>query len=171
MHLHVIIWAFSITRLVRGIVPMGVFPRTPAFTNLSFVDAPNPLTGHSYLLHTLHVFVGTRGLLSCKTSRYLRPTLPTVCLHMSVTSCAVVRFTCIHLYKVPEGLPSYTLRTGSGRTHCRDVYGVIRCLPWIVVFGVGMQLSRRPVEVRRANAGAGGGCYLFPLKFGRVKVG
>jgi len=26
------------------------------------VDAPDPLTGHSYLLHTLHVFVGTRGL-------------------------------------------------------------------------------------------------------------
>ena len=41
---------------------MGFFPHTPSFTNLSFVDAPDPLTGHSYLLHTLHVFVGKRGL-------------------------------------------------------------------------------------------------------------
>jgi len=41
---------------------MDFFTRTPSFTNLSFVDAPDPLTGHSYLLHTLHVFVGTRGV-------------------------------------------------------------------------------------------------------------
>jgi len=41
---------------------MGFFPWTPSFTNLSFVDAPDPLTGHSYLLHTLHDLVGTRGL-------------------------------------------------------------------------------------------------------------
>ena len=26
------------------------------------MDAPDPLTGHSYLLHTLHGFVGTSGL-------------------------------------------------------------------------------------------------------------
>ena len=26
------------------------------------MDAPNLLTGHSYILHTLHVLVGTRGL-------------------------------------------------------------------------------------------------------------
>jgi len=41
---------------------MGFMPRTPSFTNLSSVDAPDPLTGHSYLLHTLNAFVGTRGL-------------------------------------------------------------------------------------------------------------
>jgi len=41
---------------------MGFFPRTASFTNLSSVDAPHPLTGYSYLLHTLHDFVGTRGL-------------------------------------------------------------------------------------------------------------
>jgi len=28
---------------------------------MSFLDAPDPLTGHSYLLHTLHLFVSTRG--------------------------------------------------------------------------------------------------------------
>jgi len=41
---------------------MWVFPRDPSITNLSFVDAPDPLTGHSYLLHTPHLFVGMRGL-------------------------------------------------------------------------------------------------------------
>ena len=41
---------------------MSLFPRTPSFTNLSFVDAPNLLTGHSYLRHTLHVFVRPSGL-------------------------------------------------------------------------------------------------------------
>jgi len=53
---------FCITRLVLRIVPMVFFPRTPSFTNLSFVDSPDPLSGHSYLLHTVHVFVGTWGL-------------------------------------------------------------------------------------------------------------
>ena len=62
MRPHVVFWSSGITWLVLGIVPMGIFPRTPSFTNLSFVDAPTPLTGHSYLLHTLHVFVDTRGL-------------------------------------------------------------------------------------------------------------
>jgi len=79
MQLHVVFWSSGITQLVLGIVPIGFFPRTPTFTNLSFVDAPNPLTGHSYLLHTLHVFVGTRGLpfvqkvplLSMHSSHYL----------------------------------------------------------------------------------------------------
>jgi len=62
MGLHVIFWSSRIIRLVLGIVPMAFFPRTPSFTNLSSVDAPDPLTGYSYLLHTLHDFVGTRGL-------------------------------------------------------------------------------------------------------------
>jgi len=80
----------------------------------------------------------------------------------------------IHLlpvHKVPEGLPSYILRTGSGRTGGRDVYGVIGCIPLIVVFGVGTQLPRQPVMTRRPNAGAGGGCSLFPSKFVCAKVG
>jgi len=41
---------------------MGIFPGTPSFTNMSFVDSRDPLTAHSYLLHTLRVFVGKRGL-------------------------------------------------------------------------------------------------------------
>jgi len=75
------------------------------------------------------------------------------------------------MHKVPGGLPSYIRQTGSGRTDGRDVYGVIRCVPLIVVFGVGTQLPRRPVMTRRPNAGAGVGCYLFPSKLVCVKVG
>jgi len=62
LQLHVVFWSSGIIRLVLGIVPIGFFPRTPSFTNLSSVDSPDPLTGHSYRLHTLHDFVGTRGL-------------------------------------------------------------------------------------------------------------
>jgi len=171
MQRHVIFWSSSITRLILGIVPMGFFPRTPSCTSLSFVNAPAPLTGHSDHLHTLHVFVGTRGLASCKTCHYLQPTLPTACLRVSVTLCALIRFICFHSHKVPEGLPLYILRRRSGRTDGRDVYGVIRCVPLIVVLGVGIQLPRRPVMTRRPNAGPGGGCYLFPSKFVPVKVG
>jgi len=58
MQLHIVFWSSGITRLVLGIVPIGFFPRTPSFTNLFSVDAPDPLTGHSYHLHTLHDVVG-----------------------------------------------------------------------------------------------------------------
>ena len=89
----------------------------------------------------------------------------------SVTLCAVVRFTCFHLHKVPGGLPSYILRTGPGRTDGRDVYGVIECVPLIVVFDVGTQLPTRSVMTLRPNARAGEGCYLFPSKLVCGKVG
>jgi len=62
MRLHLVFWSSGITGLVLGIVPIRIFPRTPSFTNLSSVDSPDPLTGHSYRLHTLHDFVGTSGL-------------------------------------------------------------------------------------------------------------
>jgi len=72
---------------------------------------------------------------------------------------------------MPEGLSSYILRTGSGQRDGRDVYGVIRGVPLIVVFGVGTQLPRRSVMTHRPNARAGGGCYLFPSKLMCIKVG
>jgi len=62
MQLHLVFLSSGITRVVLRIVPIGIFPRTPSFTNLSSVDSPDPLTGHSYRLHTLHDFVGRRGL-------------------------------------------------------------------------------------------------------------
>jgi len=52
----------------------------------------------------------------------------------------------------------------------RDVYGVIRCIPVRLGFGIGTQLPRRPVMTRRSNAAAGGVCYLFSSKFVRDKI-
>jgi len=90
---------------------------------------------------------------------------------MSVTLCAVIRFICFHLHRVPGGHPSYILPAGPGRTDGRDVYGVIRYVPLIVACGVGTLLPLRPAITRHANAGPGGWCYLFPTKFVCVKVG
>ena len=154
MRLHVSFLFTGMIRLVLEIEPMVLLPRTPSCTNSSFVDSPDPLTGHSILLHTLRAFVGKRGLTIVRTSRYFRPTSTMWCLWISVTLCASLRFTCFHLHKVSEGLPSYTLRRGSSRTVGRDVYGVIRWVPMIVVFGEGTQLPSRPVVTRRPNAGA-----------------
>jgi len=171
MQLPVVFWSSGILRLVLGIVPMGCFSLTLSFTNLSFVDPPNPLIGHSYHLHTLLVFVGTRGLTFLQTPSYLRPTLSTLCIKVSVTFWALVRFPCFHLHKVPEGLPSCILRTGSGRTDGRDVYGGIRCVTFTLVFGVGTPLPRRPVMTRHPNTGAGSAGLFFSSQFVRGNVG
>jgi len=133
---------------------MDFFPRTPSVTNLSSVDAPDPLTGHSYLLHTLHDFVGTRGLTFVRNVPLL-PTYASDCLSSSV--CNLMRCLPIPLLPLASGVrrspliyPANRIR----RTDGRDVYGVIRCVPFIVVFGVGTQLPRQPVMTRRPNAGA-----------------
>jgi len=94
MQLHVLFLYSRFTELVRGIKPIGFFPRTLSFTNLSFVDAPDPLTGHSYILDTLRVFVSTRGPTF---EQNVLPTIRIVCLQVSVTLCAVVQFTWFHL--------------------------------------------------------------------------
>ena len=62
-----------ITWLVDWIPPKGCFSRTPSFLNISFMDSPNPLTRHSYLLQTLHSFIHKRGL-TCGQSVPLRST-------------------------------------------------------------------------------------------------
>jgi len=88
------------TRLVLGIVPIGFFPRTPSFTNWSSVDAPDPLTGHSYLLHTLHNFVGTRGLTFVQNVP-LHSTHSSDCHSSSV--CNLMRHRPIHLPLLAQG--------------------------------------------------------------------
>jgi len=101
MRLHVVFWSSGITRLGLGIVPVGFFPRTSSFTNLSSVDAPDPLTGHSYRLHTLHDFVGTRGLTFVRDV----PLPPTHSSHNP--SSNVCNFMCrrpIHLLLVAQGV-------------------------------------------------------------------
>jgi len=62
MPLHVAFWSSGLTLLVLGNQPIGFLSRTPSSTNRSSVDAPDPLPGHCYLLHTLPVFVGMRGV-------------------------------------------------------------------------------------------------------------
>jgi len=101
MRLHIVFLSSSITRLVLGIVPMDFFPRTPSFTNLSSVDAPDPLTGHSYLLHTLHDFVGTRGLTFVRNVPLL-PTYASDCLSSSV--CNLMRCLPIPLLLLASGV-------------------------------------------------------------------
>jgi len=68
---------------------MGFFPHTPAFTNMSFVDSPDPLTGHRYFLHTLPVFVGKRGL-TCRQS--IRLGLTDLSARVSSSVCNLVRW-------------------------------------------------------------------------------
>jgi len=97
MQLHLVFLSSGITRLVLGIVPIGIFPRTPSFTNLSFVDSPDPLTGHSYLLHTLHDFVDTRGLTFVQNVLLPSPH-SSDCLSSSV--CNLMRSRPIHLLPV-----------------------------------------------------------------------
>jgi len=94
MRLHVAFSSSGITRLVLEIVPIGFFPRTPSFTNLSSMDARDPLTGHSYLLHTLHDLVGTRGL-SFVRNVLLLSTHSSDCLPSSL--CNFMRRGPIHL--------------------------------------------------------------------------
>jgi len=149
---------------------MALLPPTPSWTNMSFVDSPDPLTGHCYPLDTLNIFVGKRCQTWVKMSRHHQPTLLPGCLRMSATTCAVVRFTCLHLYMVRQGLPSYILQTRSGRMDGRDLYGVIG-FPKLLVFGVGMQLPRCLVMTRRRNAAARSGCCLYSSKFVYFKVG
>jgi len=100
MQLHLVFLSSGITRLVLGIVPIGIFPRTPSFTNLSSVDSPDPLTGHSYRLHTLHDFVGTRGLTFVR-SLLLLSTHSSDCLSSSV--CTLMRCRPIHLLPLAYG--------------------------------------------------------------------
>jgi len=150
---------------------MALLPPTPSWTNMSFVDSPDPLTGHCYSLDTLHVFVGKRCQTGVKMSCAHQPTLLPSCLRVSVTTCAVIRFTCFHLHMVRDGLRSYILETGSGRTDGHDLYGVIGFVPKLVVFGIGMQPPRCLVMTRRPNAGARRGCCLYSLKIVCFKVG
>jgi len=101
MQLHLVFLSSGITRLVLGIVPTGIFPRTPSFTNLSSVDSSDPLIGHSYRLHTLHDFVDTRGLTFMRNV-LLPSTHSSDCLSSSVCN---FRHRCpIHLLLVAYGV-------------------------------------------------------------------
>jgi len=94
MQLHLVILSSGITPLVLRIVPIGIFPRTLSFTNLSSVDSPDPLSGPSYRLHTLHDFVPMSGLTFVRNV-LLPSTNSSDCLSPSV--CNLMRHRPIHL--------------------------------------------------------------------------
>ena len=81
------------------------------------------------------------------------------CLQCSVTLCDVDRFGFNHLHKLAKGLPSYILRTGSGRTDGRDVYGVTRRAPMTMSlvrgrnYGGVCRCSAVPTLVREGGVG------------------
>jgi len=79
---------------------------------MSFVDSPDLLTGHSYLLHTLHVFVGKRGL-TCMQTVPLPSTHPSDCL--SSCGCNLMRYPPIHLIPLGYGACApHTNNLGTG---------------------------------------------------------
>jgi len=88
-------------------------------------------------------------------SRYIPPTHTTGCFRVSVTLCACLRFSCLYMQKVPEGLPSYALQTGSTGTDGRDVYGVIKCVSMMMVFGVGTHISKKRFFSGRTEPSSG----------------
>jgi len=98
MRPHVVFLSSGITGQVLRIAPMGYIPWTPSFTNMSFVDSPDPVSGHSDLLLTLGVLVGTRGL-TCL------PNIPLPLTHssngLSSSVCNLMRRCLIHL--LPHG--------------------------------------------------------------------
>ena len=147
------------------------FPSDSIFYHLFSVDSPDPLTGHSYLLHTLHDFVGTSGLTFVQNVP-----LPSTNLsnHLSSSVCNLMRRRPIHLLPLASSARRFPLIYPANRLRSDGRPRRIRCykyVPLIVVFGVGTQLPRRPLMTRRRNAEAGGGCYLFSSKFVCVKVG
>jgi len=64
------------------------------------VDAPDPLTGHSYLLHALHDFVGTRGRTFVQ-SVPVPSTITSDCLSSRV--CNLMRHRPIPLLPLAQG--------------------------------------------------------------------
>ena len=65
----------------------------------------------------------------CKNVLLLSDHFRNSCLLCSVTLCDIYRFGSNHLHVLAKGLPSYILRTGSGRMDGRDVYRVTRRAP------------------------------------------
>jgi len=88
------------------------------------VDAPDPLTGHSCRLHTLHDFVGTRGLTFVQNVP-LPSTHPFNCLSSSV--CNLMRRRPIHLIPPASGAQRSPLRYPANRTRSDGWPRRIRC--------------------------------------------
>lgn len=82
---------------------MSFFCRTPSFTNIAFVDSPDPLTWYCFLQRKLSVFVGKGGLICMQNVR-----LPSTHSSQGLASrvCNLMRLCPIHLSP-----PGYGART------------------------------------------------------------
>jgi len=171
MQLNLLFLSSGITRLVLGIVPIGIFPRTASFTNLSSVDAPNPLTGHSYLLHTPHEFVVTRGL-TCVQHVLLPSTHSFDYLSSSV--CNLMRRGPIHLLPLAQGArrspliyPATRIRS-DGRPRCIRCYTMCFVDTALWCWDATTQAARDDAPSQRRGWR---GVLSFPSKLVCVKVG
>ena len=129
-------------------------------TNKPFGSSPDFLTEHSAFLQVLGVIPDRRSLTSVVSSRELL----TIFDPLSSSGCNSKRLRPIWLkllWEVLWHLLSYILRTGSGQTDGRDVYGVTSRVLLMADLGEGTQLSRRPLMTYGSNVGAGEGCCIW----------
>ena len=92
------------------------------------------------------------------------------CLQYSVTLCNIDQFGSNHLHRLARGLHSYILRTGTGRTDGRNVYGVTVRVPMTLSLVKG----RNYEAVCRQNAvptPGPGGVLAHHLQLQMIKVG
>jgi len=137
---------------------MGFFPRTPSFANSSFLESPAPVTGHSYFLHTLPIFVGKRRL-TCMQNVPLPSTHSCDSLSSSVYS--LMRRCPIHLPPPAYGARRSPLIYPANRIRSERWPRRIQCLKtcsndsglwcWEAT-------TPRPLMTPCPNAGAGAGC-------------
>jgi len=170
MQAHVVFLSSGITCLVLRIPPMGFFPQTPSLANLSFLESPALVTGHSYLLRTLHVFVGKRGLTFMENVRLPSSHCPD---DLSSSVCNLMHHCPIHLLLLAYGArmspliyPANRIQLDGGPRHIR-CYN--RCSSdrglWCKE-----ATTQGPVITRCPNAGTGGECYLCSSKFMCINV-
>jgi len=137
---------------------MGFFPRTPSFAPLSFLESPAPVTGHSYLLHTLPISVGKRRL-TCMQNVPLPSTHSCDSLSSSVYS--LMRCRPIHLpppaYGARRSPPIYSTNMIRSEGWPRRIQCFKMCSNDSGLW-CGDATTPRPLMTPCPNAGAGAGC-------------
>jgi len=149
---------------------MGFFPQTPSFTNLSFLELPAPVTRHSYLLRTLRLLVGKRGLTFMQNVLLPSSHCPD---DLSSSVCNLMRHCPIYLLPLAYGAQRSPLTYPANRIRLDRQPQHIRCYKMCSSdsgLWYGEATTQGPVT-RCPNAGAGGGCYLCASKFMCIKVG
>jgi len=149
----------------------GCFPSDSIFYQLVLCESADPLTVHSYLLHTLHVFVDMRGIISGQ-SVLLPATHSSECRSSSVDH--IMRRHPIHLPQPVSGAQRSPLTCPANRVRWPAPPQRIRCCK-LHSHDTGLwcwdPTPQAASDDMPSQRGAGGGRYLFPPKFVPVKVG